>query len=297
MSSVKNKQTVRKSFYEVWREFGATVQSLYKLAPCLVIVMVGVIAAVIWMALFSSKLMLGAVLLVVWCVAIVVYVSTYKYGEAALALVAGLLTAYSVTWNTPRFIGFIVIWSGFSFVALLISSVRIASQVESIYRQAALTIDDTALNSYEIEKRLKEIGNANNKFSLGPVERAEAIRIFAFRKLPLSTMGAGLKSVGMLSVITGLDAKIVARFCADVYRIFGAVTAEHGELILEVIHQTIRQSAAPPADFMAAFEHSRRLVLSKSIDASTYFAELQLALDAGVAPEMMAEYLTARVSN
>jgi hypothetical protein len=186
-------------------------------------------------------------------------VSTHKYGEAALALVAGLLTAYSVTWNTPRFIGFIVIWSGFSFVALLISSVRIASQVESIYRQAALTIDDTPVNSHELEKRLQQVGNTDNKFSLGPVERAEAIRIFAFRKLPVSIMEAGLKSVGMLSVITGLDAKIVARFVADVYRIFGAVTTDDGELLLGVIHQTIRQSAAPPSDFMAAFEHSRRL--------------------------------------
>src|SRR5687767_2968720 len=103
MSTAGNKQTVRKSFYEVWRAFGATIQSLYKLAPCLVIVMGAVIAGVTWLALFSSKLMLGTVLLVVWAVAIVVYVSTRKYGEAALALVAGLLTAYSVTWNTPRF--------------------------------------------------------------------------------------------------------------------------------------------------------------------------------------------------
>jgi hypothetical protein len=37
MSTAGNKQTVRKSFYEVWRAFGATIQSLYKLAPCLVI--------------------------------------------------------------------------------------------------------------------------------------------------------------------------------------------------------------------------------------------------------------------
>ena len=85
MSTSNDKQTVRKSFYEVWRAFIATVQSLYKLAPCLVIVMTVVIAGVTWLALFSSKLMLGMVLLVVWGVAIIVYISTQKYGEAALA--------------------------------------------------------------------------------------------------------------------------------------------------------------------------------------------------------------------
>src|SRR5438105_2763695 len=111
----KKKESIGKSFYEVWRAFIAAVQSLYKLVPCLVIVMALVIAGVTWLALFSSKLMLGIVLLVVLAVAIIVYVSTQRYGEAALALVAGLLTAYSVNWNGKRFIGFIAVWSGFSF--------------------------------------------------------------------------------------------------------------------------------------------------------------------------------------
>jgi hypothetical protein len=289
------KQTISKSFYEVWKTFGATVRSLYKMAPCLVIVLSAVILAVTWISIHSSKLMLGTVLLVVWGVAVVVYASTQNYGEASLALVAGLLTAYSVTWNPPRYIAFIAIWSGFSFVALIISSIKIASNVESIYREASLNMADSTLDSLGIEQRLKAIGDSSNKISLGPVERAEVIRIFAFRKLPIAVMEGGLKSVGMLSIITGIESKPIANFFADVYRIFGASTTAEGEMILEVIHQTIRQCAAPPVDFISAFEHSRRLVLTRSIDAPTYFAELRVALDAGVAPEAMTEYLSDRI--
>ena len=297
MGSRNDKQSVRKSFYEVWRGFIATTKSLYKLAPCLVIVMSAVIAGVVWLVLFSSRLMLGSVLIIVWGVAVIIYMSTQKYGEAALALVAGLLTAYSVTWNAARFIGFIAVWTGFSFVALLISSIRISSATENIYRQASLTMADETTNSYLIEKELKAIGESANKASLGPIERAETIRIFAFRKLPLSIMQAGLKAVGMLSVITEIEAKVVANFIADVYRIFNASTTEHGELVMEVVYETIRQSAAPPMDFMVAFEHSKRLVLMKSFDSTDYFLELQRALDAGVAPEAMGEYLASRVAN
>jgi hypothetical protein len=297
MSASSEKQTVRKSFYEVWRAFIATTQSLYKLAPCLVIVMAAVIAGVTWLALFSSKLMLGSVLLVVWGVAVLVYISTKKYGEAALALVAGLLTAYSVTWSPARFIGFVVIWAGFSFIAFLISSIRIASQTENIYRQASLAMADATSDSYLIEKELKAIGESANKASLGPIERAETIRVFAFRKMPLSIMEAGLKAVGMLSVITEIEPKVVSNFIADVYRIFDASTTEQVEMIMEVVYQTIRQSAAPPRDFMVAFEHSRRLVLSRSMEAPSYFIELRRALDAGVAPEVMGEYLSSHVTN
>jgi hypothetical protein len=82
---------------------------------------------------------------------------------------------------------------------------------------------------------------------------------------------------------------------ADAYRIFEATTKEQGETILEILHQTIRLSAVPPSDFMIAFEHSRRLVLSRSIDAVTYFTDLRIALEAGVAPEDMGEYLSSRL--
>jgi hypothetical protein len=208
----KKKESIGKSFYEVWLAFTATLQSLYKLAPCLVIVMTLVIAGVTWLALFSSKVMLGTVLLVVLGVAMIVYVSTQNYGEAALALVAGLLTTYSVTWNGKRFIGFIAVWSGFSFLALMISSVRIASKQESIYRQASLALADDGMNSSLIEKQLQSIGKASMKIALGPVERAEVIRVFAFRRLSLTVMEAGLKAVAMLSIITEVNSLVVARF-------------------------------------------------------------------------------------
>jgi hypothetical protein len=154
---------------------------------------------------------------------------------------------------------------------------------------------DETSDSFLIEKELKAIGGTDSKVSLGPIERAEVIRVFAFRKLPLSVMGAGLKSVGMLSVITEIESKVVANFIADVYKIFGATSAVQGEMIMGIMHETIKLSAAPPGDFMKAFEHSRRLVLTRSVDAPSYFAELQLALDAGVAPEMMGEYLSSRI--
>src|SRR5207253_5471934 len=108
-------------------------------------------------------------------------------------------------------------------------------------------------------------------------------------------MGAGLKAVAMLNVITDIDLNSVARFVADVYRIFDARTAEQGEIILNILLRTIRLSAVPPADFIAAFEQSRRLVLSRSVDAATYFASLQIALDAGVPPSNMNDYLSSQI--
>src|SRR5437016_7649321 len=100
--SMDASNTIRKSFVEVMRGFAAVVKSNYKLAPCAVIVLTFVISVVVLVALLSSKLMLGTVLLMVWAVAIIVYGRKKDYGEATLALVAGLLTAFSVTWNRPR---------------------------------------------------------------------------------------------------------------------------------------------------------------------------------------------------
>jgi hypothetical protein len=239
--------------------------------------------------------MLGTVLLMVWAVAIIVYARNKNYGEATLALVAGLLTAYSVAWNKPRFIAFVMIWASFSFVALLVSSLRLAGNADGIYKEAALAMSDEDMDFASAEKKLKEVGEGQRSLALGPIERAEALRVFVVRRVPLSIMGAGLKAVAMLNVITDIDSNSVARFVADVYRIFGATTAEQGEIILNILLKTIRMSAVPTADFIVAFEHSRRLVLSRSVDAATYFANLQIALDAGVPPANMSDYLSSQI--
>ena len=201
MVNAMSNQRIKQTFGEVWSSFVATVKAAYDLAPFLVIVLVGVVIAVTYIAVSSAKLMMGIVLLLVLGITIIVYATTDNFGEAALALVAGLLTAYSVTWTPSKFIAFIAVWSAFSFSVLLISSLKLASRSESLYRQAAIATCDRNFEVKAMEKLLQEIGKDRSIEGLGPIEKAETLLIFAYRKLPIESQSNALKAVSILSVI------------------------------------------------------------------------------------------------
>jgi uncharacterized membrane protein len=287
---MSNRQGNKKSFQQLLLALRGTVQASYKLVPALIIVATCLTIGVVSVIILSSRLMVGAVLLVVLTVAIVVYASTVKYGEAALALVAGVLTAYSVTWTPNRFIAFVTVWLSFTFAALIISSIKIAARTEDIYRQAALTLAPSLDVSPEIEASLRTIGQGGSYGTLGPIQRAEAIRFFAFRKLPLEQIGAALHAVETLTVITQIEPKAISAFVADIYKVFDLTIQSNHEVVLDYIHLIIQGSAVPPTDFIKAFEHSRRYILSRSLDLVDYFERLRSALESGVAPEAVGEY-------
>lgn len=239
--------------------------------------------------------MMGVVLLVVLGVTVIVYATSDNFGEAALALVAGLLTAYSVTWSTSRFVAFIAVWAAFSFLAILISSIKLAAKSEGLYRQAAIALSDNSYQVSQTEKELKKIGDDNTVDGLGPIERAETLLIFSYRKLTKEVMPSALKAVAILSVITQLQPKIIAAFVADAYKVFDSAFPEQQEQLVDILYKNIKESPVTPQDFIDAFKLSRRLILNKSIAPTTYLELLRQSLETGTPPDEVIEYIERNI--
>ena len=288
MAGIGVKQSLNHSLVKL----RAALKAAYKLALVAVALILSISFSIVVLAMQSATAKVGVVLLVVFFVAVVIYASTNSYGEAALALAAGLLSVYSVDWTTANFISFVGVWVGFSVLALLISSVRIAAQSESIYREASLTLAPDAAGSGAVESELRRIGADRSIRYLGPIECADAIRIFCFRRVPLDVMASALQAVEMLSVVTQANPTRVARFIADVYRVFDSVSPEDVGQIVDILFRTIRDSAVPPDDFLAGFESSRHLVLSRTLAPQDYLRQLREALEHGIPPEKISDHLT-----
>ncbi len=233
--------------------------------------------------------MMAISVLVVLIVSILVYWQTNNYGEAALALVAGLLTAFTVTWTPGIFAAFIVAWVSLSLFALLFSSVKLAAESERIYTDAAQSISTQQVG--KTRKQLEEIGKDEFIKMLGPIRRAETIRLFAFRKLPMSSMRYGLRAVETLSTITRVDHETAAEFVIDVYKMFESTPGPRYQQLLNRILGIMGESPVSPREFIEAFRDSRLLALSGNIDPEKYFQYLTEALEIGVVPAETYEYL------
>ena len=91
---------LRESTHNVLKSTKNLIISLYNLAPVAALVTLIFLINLIWVIRTYPSCNLAIVLIVLIIVSIFIYMKTNDYGQAALGLVAGLLAAFTVKWNT-----------------------------------------------------------------------------------------------------------------------------------------------------------------------------------------------------
>lgn len=220
---------------------------------------------------------------------ILVYYSTRKYGEASIALSTGLLALFSVNWDTEKTILFFIAWVSFSLAAFWIMTISSIANKESILKEAAISITTTDITA--VEKDLDKLIKKANVKKFGPIESAEIIRLFSYRKLPIESMEYALNAVGTMTSITGANHITVAIFVIDIYKMFGTLPGPRYQKLLDRVYHIMRESPISPSEFIIAYNQSRHIALSGSISPEKYFELLQAGLEKGVSPTDIHLYL------
>jgi len=278
---------VRESLFSTMKVTWSTMQGAVDLLPGAVLSFFFVVIVLAAVCVWSRQLMMSVTAMLVIFIATIVYTRTGSYGEASLALVAGLLASLTANWTPERFVLFLFAWFGFSALALIIGSVKLAAKVEEIYVDASVSVDN--IDSKSVEKDLRKIGKQSGRGFLGPIERAEVIRFLVFRKVPLELLGKSLDSIETVSVATKVPTMKVASFISDIYRISVERGGSYVQMV-DSIYNNIRESPVSPLEFIDAFTASRRFVLSGKLPTRSFFSELRKALSAGISPSGVEKY-------
>jgi hypothetical protein len=277
------------SLYNLANALESTIKSMYALAPAAVLVGLVLAVVLILMSLWFSDITIIIIVLIVIGVSIFIYANTRNYGEASLALVVGLLAAFTVEWKTSHVILFIAAWFWFSSIILLFRSIKLAADVQDIFTQAAIWIDSS--NIEETKKQLDEISKSCNLKIMGPIDRAKAMRTLTFHKLPLGLMKTTLGSIEQIAVVTKIDYEKITTFHSNIYEILGPVSEETYHSQIERIFKILLDTPAPPEDFFDAFKRTRNLAMSGKMDVHRYFEALRTGFKMGIDPEEMYEYM------
>ncbi len=288
------KKGLKQSLNESFKALGSTIKAAYSLAPCAVVVGGVLVVGITWVTLQWAPLMIGTASLLVVIVSLGIFAVRENFGEATLSLVGGLLTIFAFEWTPARYIAFMTVWFGFAFAALLISSVKLAAKSEDIYRMASLRLANEGDDYQEIEKQLRKIGGSTILKMLGPIERAEIIRILAFRKLPIALFSPCLKAVETLTVITKCDIKTIAIFLADFVLSFSPESDVDALRLVDTLYDVIKNVPVPPEEFFRAFEASRGLLVSQRISAIEFLEGLEECLTRGVSSNNVYDELLTR---
>lgn len=292
LDSKQGSEGLSTSFYDTLLALKNAIKAANHLVPgCIGIAMA---LSVFTIAIIAKYLEFGLCLnlLIILVTSIIIYATSRNYGESAVALAAGLLALFSVTWDTGKTIGFFVAWISFSLFALLISSINLASEDEEIFLDAALSL--STADTKKVEKELRSISAKAKTKKLGPIERAEVIRLFAYRKLPIEAMQYALQAVETMTIITKADHNLVAVFVVDIYKMFGSVPGPRYQQLLDRVYNVMRESPVSPSEFIIAYNKSRHIALSGNLSPENYFLHLREALEKGISPADVHEYLEGK---
>ena len=278
----QDKNGIKQSLNDSFKALGNVLKEAYALAPFAVIVLGFIAITIVWVTLHWGSLMMGTATLLVVFVSLCIFGSRDNFGEAMLSLIGGLLTLFALVWTPGRYITFMAAWIGFALAALLISSIKLAAKNEEIYRMASLRLADRPEDHATIEKKLREIVTSSKLKMLSPIERAEVIRVLAFRKLPIRYFGSCLHAVETLSIITQCDIKTIALFFADVLLSFSPESEIDARRLLDTFYDIIKDVPVPPEEFFQSFESCRRLLVSQTIAPKDFLQGLQSCLESGI---------------
>jgi len=274
-----------KTINESFKALRNLISSAYSLAPAVVITGLLLAAIVFVTSLFFVEIKMGSIILLIIIISIIVYALSKNYGEATVALMAGLLAAFTVEWTWNKYVVFMMALLGFLFFVLLIGSIRIAATNESLYREAALYV--SVSNYKEVEKQLVKISKSIPDKLLGPVERADAIKIMAFRKIPTESMQYMLAIIQTFVGITRLDAKTITQFLVDLTRVLNLEIGPNLRKKIDDIFELYRDAPVSDEEFIAAFSNTKHFVISGQIDADDYLSLLISGLKKGLSPVEM----------
>lgn len=292
----EKKQAIIQSLTGTFTSLRAALNGAYKLAPFTVLVLLFLSWAIVWLIVQWSPLMTGTAVLIILAVSVVIFIARNNFGEALLSLVGGLLSIFAYEWTLERYVAFSVAWIGFALSALLIASLKVAAKNEEIYLQAAMRLVSSAEEMKEMAKVLEKIGQPTSPMPmLGPIERAEIIRTFAFRNLDPKLFSEGLRATENLSVITKCGTNTISIFVSDFFQSLIPADGLEATGITDELFCFIQETPVPPEEFFAAFENSRRLLVSRAITPTEYLDELHKCLSEGVSVDAIYQEIKNRL--
>ena len=266
--------SIPQSLNNSYRALISLLKTMYKGMPVLMVVFAALVVYLSTLLAINTTSMVCILSFVIVISSVCIYAKSKNYGEAVLALSAGLFTVYTVTWTLSFFLGFIIVWVLFTITVFLITSVRISSNIESIFLEASISLHNTAYTDKQMKKQLEEISNSLKDSILMPEERAETIRLFCFRKIEIDKMSIALKWVNIYYAITRLPYLDIATFVSDVIKntsIFDSGASIDD--VFDYIYTGMRDTPASPLEYIEAFKETR-YILASTKSTILYFKTL-----------------------
>ncbi|GIM30041.1 hypothetical protein CPJCM30710_27070 [Clostridium polyendosporum] len=214
--------------------------------------------------------------LLIFVVSVGIYAKNKNISETMLTFMIGVLTVFTIDWEEADFRLFMLFYLVFNLMIFVIGSINLAVKKDNILIQAANSLCNDS-NYDEIHRKLNKIfdkSTPNNQ--LAPIERAEAIRFLAFRRVDIDDMLKALSSIEIIKTVWEID---LNKAC-NVFYILYVFSYNHfphknpSKNTIELFNKILTISL-PPEQFFELFLKTKKKIISDEMDFDTYIKKIK----------------------
>lgn len=266
-----------RSLIEALKSLGSVTQSLFAKMPVLFLALIYLLDLGIrgyLSAGLSVTALLGALILFI---SIGLYISTRSFAETTLSFILGVLTIYTINWETANISFFIILYLSYIIIAFFTSSISLAAKQESILIQAACKLD---MDDYEsVYKRIKKISQKPTAYNqLSIIEKSEIIRYLAFRQVIIGEYEEAINNIELIKSVTQIE---LVQCCEIYYSFYTHVynrrpTPPNIPRAVERMFDKVTTLTVAYNEFFDIFSNTKRILVEDKIKYETYLAEISM---------------------
>jgi len=252
------------------------LSDLLRKHPITTLILFGIIGYLLRYFISTPNKIIFCLSLIVSFVSVIIFTQTKKYGETLLPFMIGILTIFTVNWDHTKADIFIIFYLIVNLVIFLISSLNIASKIESQLTTAASYIDQKEFEI--IYKQLNDIcKKGTNNHMLSRLESAEALKYLAYANVKVVDMPVAILNIEMVKVVYGLTLKQACDFYRSIYFV-NRRTKNNIDInqLLEIIF--VKALPITPEEFINVFDKTKKVLINQEMDIVKYLDKLESLL-------------------
>jgi hypothetical protein len=280
---------VGKNLKDVIVSFAIVLGDLLRKHPLFFFISLTTIGTVVYFLFGSDEKIVIFLCILITLTSFILYMYKDSYTEAFLTFFLGILTIFTIQWDDPKTLIFIISYFVLNAVIFIGGSIKLAAKVESILKRAAaynyrLDID----NQYKVLKTIAD--KSTNFHQLRPVERAEIIDFMCFIKVSTIKLYTAINKIETIKVLTRSDLTTSLNLYKALYMAAKRLYSSDDDIENYVQRHldNILRLTMTPDEIMNLFGQTKKYLIQRKIELVDYYEFISRSRDRGLSEDEIA---------
>lgn len=287
--------TIRRSLLELIRAFNNLLSHLVRSYPLFFFISLFIVGLTVYYLFGTEGRIVVFLSILITLVSLILYMYNDNYTEAFLTFFLGILTVFTIEWDSEKTITFIISYFILNVFMLIGGSIKLNSQIETILMNSARYYDESDIKG--VYKKLRKVVDRPTAFrQIRIIEKCEIVNFLSFLKVPISSLPKAIDRIERFKTLTRADLSTSLKLFKLIF-LTVKVTSKNDDEIDTYVRFHINsflELPLTPDQMIYLFTETKTLFLQRKIELNDYYSFLRLSFLRGVSEHEVISQLRSR---